>query len=69
MQGQYIPCNDGVGIIGYDYQCPICGHVTRFAFSDDGCEQCGYAEAYVDPDEWYDEQMKLPVQERAWNKG
>ena len=68
MKGQYIPFNDGYGIVGYDYKCPQCGHETRFAFSDEGCEQCGFSEDYVDPDEWYDEQMKLPASERAWNQ-
>ena len=67
MQGQYIPFNDGWGIVGYGYKCPACSHETLFTTSDSGCEVCGFSEEYVDPGEWYAEQMKLPVSERAWN--
>jgi len=67
MKGLYSPFNDGYGIVGYHYLCPDCRHVSRFTNCEDGCEKCGFAEEYVDPDEWYEEQMKLPVKERAWN--
>ena len=66
MKGQYRPFNDGHGIVGYSYICPSCGHETMFANSEDGCEKCSFSEEYVDPDEWYEEQMRLPPEDRAW---
>jgi hypothetical protein len=67
MEGQYRPFNDGYGIVGYSYLCPQCDHETMFTKSDDGCEKCGFFEEYVDPGEWYEEQMKMSIKDRAWN--
>ena len=57
MRGSYIPFNDGCGIVGYHYVCPECKHVTRFADCEDGCDDCAFSEAYVDPDDWHDAEM------------
>ena len=54
MKGEYIPFNDGFGIVGFGYKCPKCGEVTQFTNCDDGCANCGYFEKYEDPDDWYD---------------
>ena len=51
MRGKYIPWDDGYGIVGYSYECPECGHETRFTDCEEGCENCCYCEEYVDPDE------------------
>jgi len=67
MEGQYIPFNDGFGIVGYGYECPKCKHESMFTTCDDGCEECGFKEPYKDPDDWYDEEMKKPQSERVWN--
>lgn len=67
MRGIYLPFNDGCGIVGYFYKCPECQHVTAFTDCEKGCEKCGFSEEYVDADDWYDEQMNLPVDQRAWN--
>ena len=58
MKGRYVPFNDGCGIIGYSYVCPLCNYETRFTDCDEGCEKCGFTEAYVDADDWYDESIK-----------
>lgn len=55
MKGQYIPFNDGYGIVGYHYKCPKCDNVTKFTDCEDGCKKCGYSEPYKDPDDWYEE--------------
>ena len=67
MEGQYAPFNDGYGIVGYGYECPKCKHETQFTTCDDGCEECGFNEPYKDPDEWYNEEMAKPKEQRAWN--
>lgn len=54
MNGKYIPFNDGYGIVGYHYECPRCSAITKFTDCEEGCEQCGYSEEYVDPDDWYE---------------
>jgi len=58
MRGKYIPFSDDCGIVGYHYECPECEHVTLFTLSDEGCEDCGYNEGFVDPDEWYEKECK-----------
>jgi hypothetical protein len=68
MKGQYIPISDDFGIIGYYYKCPICNNESQFTDCEIGCNKCGFKEPYVDPDDWHDEQMNLPIKERAWNK-
>ena len=67
MRGFYRPINDGMGFIGYSYICPECNHETMFVDCETGCEICLFSELYIDADEWYDEEMKKPVKERAWN--
>ena len=64
MCGSYTPFCDGYGIVGWHYNCPKCKHETRFSDSEQGCEDCGYSEDYVDPDEWYDYRVSLPIGER-----
>ena len=59
MKGLYIPFNDGYGIVGYHYKCPECKHETRFTDCEGGCDECGFTEKYVDPDDWYKE--KYPI--------
>jgi hypothetical protein len=58
MKGKYIPFNDGFGIVGYGYLCPKCEHETKFTDCEEGCEKCGFSEEYVDPDDWYEKQIK-----------
>lgn len=59
MEGEYIPFNDGYGIVGFGYECPKCGHVTWFVTCEIGCEECGFTEPfYVDPDDWFDDFLK-----------
>ena len=55
MKGNYIPFNDGYGIVGYHYECPECGSVSSFQDCEEGCISCGFNEPYVDPDDWHDE--------------
>ena len=57
MKGKYIPINDGYGIIGFMYNCPMCNHTTPFTDCEEGCEKCDFSEPYVDPDDWYVEQL------------
>ena len=68
MIGCYNSFSDGYGIVGWHYTCPDCGYENRFSASDDGCGECGFSEIYVDPDDWYDYQMTLPVEKRKWNE-
>lgn len=56
MRGSYLPFDDGCGIVGYSYECPECGVSNSFTDCETGCE-CGFSEPYVDPDDWYTEQM------------
>ena len=67
MKGQYIPFNDGFGIVGYGYKCPKCKHETKFTDCEEGCEDCGFNEPYEDPDDWYEEEMNKLKEQRAWN--
>ena len=67
MEGKYIPFNDGYGIVGFEYECPKCKHITLFVTCDVGCEECGFTEPYVDPDDWYEEQLKPQIQKvKEW---
>lgn len=63
---RYRPVNDSHGIIGYDYYCS-CGEVIRFASPGDMCK-CGFTLPDEDPDDWYEEQMSKPIDQRDWNK-
>jgi hypothetical protein len=67
MEGQYIPFDDEYGIVGYGYKCPKCNRVSQFTDCEEGCSTCGFSEPYVDQDDWYEEEMGKPVEERAWN--
>jgi len=58
MKGEYIPFNDGNGIVDYHYKCPKCGHITRFSDCEQGCEVCDFSEPYVDPDDWMEARGK-----------
>lgn len=69
MDGKYIPIGDDYGIIGFEYECPKCKHVTSFTDCETGCEKCKFSEPYTDPDNWYEAELKKPVNERAWNNG
>lgn len=61
----YVPFNDGYGIVGYHWQCK-CGETIQFVSGGEVCT-CGFVIPEVDPDDWYDEQMLKPVEERDWN--
>lgn len=54
MRGEYVPFNDGHGIVGYHYRCPECGCETPFADCEEGCGECDFSEPYEDPDDWHD---------------
>ena len=66
MEGIYIPFNCEM-TESYHYKCPKCKHETRFTDCEQGCEKCYFTEKYVDPDDWYKEQMNKPQGQRAWN--
>jgi len=68
MRGSYIPFHDGYGIVGYNYRCPECDYITTLTDCETGCSKCGFSEPYVDPDEWFEEEIKKPSEEWAWNK-
>ena len=57
MKGRYVPFNDGYGIVGFGYVCPECNHESEFTTCEEGCEECEFSEPYVDPDDWYVDQM------------
>lgn len=67
MKGIHLPISDDYGIIGFSYKCPECNHENNFQDSDLGCQKCGFEEKYVDPEYWYDLEIKKPVNHRAWN--
>lgn len=67
MLGSYLPFNDGFGIVGYGYECPKCGYTTQFTNCEEGCEKCNFSEPFVDPDDWYDDEMAKPKEQRQWN--
>jgi hypothetical protein len=67
MEGIYLPLMYDFGIEGYTYKCPKCSHVNEFADCDEGCGKCGFSEPYVDPDDWYENEMSKPKEKRAWN--
>lgn len=58
MKGEYLPFNDGWGIVGFSYICPECEYVSQFTDCEEGCQECGFNEPYVDPDDWYEGQLK-----------
>jgi hypothetical protein len=63
----YEPFNDGYGIVGYFWNCD-CGRVMKFVSGGEVCE-CGFViPEEPDPDDWYEEQLKKPIEERDWNK-
>jgi hypothetical protein len=64
---KWIPINDGFGIIGYSWECD-CGETLNFASCGDTCDNCGFQIPDVDPDKWHDNQMKLPIMDRDWNR-
>ena len=68
MKLNYYPVNDGYGIIGYHWECN-CGNTIQFASPGSECPRCYFVipEDSLDPDDWYDEQMKKPVRERDWS--
>jgi hypothetical protein len=68
IEGDYIPFHDGYGIVGYIYVCPKCNTHNPFQNCDEGCKKCGFKEPYVDADDWYEYNMGLPDDEKAWNR-
>jgi hypothetical protein len=50
MIGQYIPFNDGYGIVGYKYLCPRCNYLSNFTHTG-YCPKCKFHEITPDPDE------------------
>lgn len=61
----FTPFNDGYGIVGYYYDCLVCGHHGMF---EDQCKNCGNSFTDIDQDEWYSAELEKPLSERAWNK-
>ena len=68
MKGYYLPFCDEVGMVGYNYICPECDNENILTNCDEGCENCNFSETYTDADQWYEEEMKKPKKERAWNQ-
>lgn len=61
----FIPINDGHGIIGYNWLC-ACGKTIEFVSPKDMCS-CGFVVPDVDPNVWYNTQMNKPEELRDWN--
>ena len=68
MKGEYIPVNDGWGIIGWNYKCPECNHITEFTDCEDGCEECGFSEEYVDPHDLFENKNKEVMKKKSINQ-
>ena len=62
---RYLPVTDDVGIIGYNWKCE-CGEILRFVSGGELC-RCGFKVPDICPDDWYDEQLKKPIEGRDWN--
>ena len=60
----FSPFCDDVGCVGYYYKCLKCGHEGKFS---DSCDKCSNEWPDIDQDDWYDREMKKPVNRRAWN--
>ena len=67
MKLNYYPVNDGYGIEGFNWRCD-CGKVLWFPSPGDICSNCDFQLPDIDPDDWYDQQMSKPKEERDWNK-
>ncbi len=66
MNGYWTPVNDYGGIIGYTWIC-VCKRET-FLLHEGECPHCDKPLPDIDPNDWYQEEMKKPTKEKAWNQ-